>query len=373
MRPRFLLIALLVLLLALPLAACTPAAPEQEAGAAPTATVAEQGEPADEPTPTTTEGEKPAAKPTATVAAEEEPTEEPTVAEEGDAPDEIASVEDLDSYHSIQTIGWDLTGGETDESYEMTIEVWVTRDPPAQRIKMGGTNEDGEPLAIEMIQIGNAAYMDFGTGEWMATTSDEASMTDMGYLTDPADYVTEDAENLGVETVNGRSARHYRTTDSWEMALGMADLEEGQADWWVDEEEDLLVKMEITWTGTDDDGNHGTFFMTSDLLEVNEPIEITAPEGVAAPGLPEDIPMMDGATDFAAFGTMATFTVEGAVDDVVAYYESALADNGWTYAEDRSFAPTMLTFTKGSRSATVMVSDNEDGTVGVTIMTEEGE
>jgi hypothetical protein len=108
------------------------------------------------------------------------------------------------------------------------------------------------------------------------------------------------------------------------------------------------------------------------LTQINEPIEIRAPEGVQKPGLPEDIPLIEGAEDISAIGDMVSFSVARSTEDVSEFYTEAFADNGWAAEEAEGALPGLLTFTKDTRTATLMIAE-EDGRSNVIIMLAAGE
>ncbi|GAG13279.1 unnamed protein product, partial [marine sediment metagenome] len=146
-------------------------------------------------------------------------------------------------------------------------------------------------------------------------------------------------------------------------------IQDAEGDVWVSTKYDVAVRFIFTWQGKDEDGVAVEGRWESDVTDINEPIKIEAPEGVAAAGLPDDIPMIDGARDVNAMMGIVTFIVDKPVKDVTAYYKSAMPKNGWTFDEGGSME-FMLGFTKGDRMANFMLSE-EGATTQVTIMVNE--
>lgn len=165
---------------------------------------------------------------------------------------------------------------------------------------------------IEIRQIGDRAYMKMpfltsmlGTeAEWVSMPAEEAGAfsTDMGLQTDPyemlEDYRDANAqvEDLGVEAVNGVDATHYHVvvdTEAWLATLSAEERAELEADGpvpltqfpmdlWISED-GFVVRMvmeidgsAVETTATDESFERMT--LTYDVFDINQPVEITAPE-----------------------------------------------------------------------------------------------
>jgi len=194
----------------------------------------------------------------------------------------------------------------------------------------------------------------------------------MGWFTNPTTAMGNDGKFIGLETINGFRAKHYRYTG--EAVVGSVvgiggSIEIAQSDVWVSEEYNIIVKYESRWKGTADDGTESDWSYLSEVTLVNEPITIEPPEGVSKPGLPGDVPMMSGATDVNAFSGIVTFKVSASIAEVMDYYASALPDNGWEAGDDMG-VEGMASFTKDGRSLTLMASEEDDAT-SVTILVQE--
>jgi hypothetical protein len=144
---------------------------------------------------------------------------------------------------------------------------------------------------------------------------------------------------------------------------------EGQLDTWASTEYNVVVRMTAGWKYRDAADVLTEFYLESDLTDINEDITIEAPEGVDMPGLPEDIPLMDGATEVNAITGITSFQVPATLEEVTAFYQEAMPDNGWTQAEGGGAIPSMLSYEKDGRTATIMMGA-EDGETSVTIMVE---
>lgn len=311
-----------------------------------------------------------------TPAAEEEPespTAPPAEATAEPAPEgeedqgigELSPMEALDSYRSefSQTATVD---GTVTESWTMTQE--YTRDPQA-RHTISNSSEGG---LFEVVQFPDVSYMN-ADGEWMSFSSDE-DMT--SFFPQPTGVEPDDLHACvasGAETVNGFSATHYvcdidESLAAW-MALADGDAEY-QAETWVSEEYGVVVRTLIRTSITDEDGKVTETVYETNVTSINEPMVIEPPEGVAPPGVAEDIPVMEGAVETMSFMGMTTYEVTGQTPETAAeWYREQMAAGGWTLDENQSSDEAMV-YTKDGRTVTIMIGPDADG-VTITIMSGE--
>ncbi|MBN1248255.1 MAG: hypothetical protein JXC32_11395 [Anaerolineae bacterium] len=283
-------------------------------------------------------------------------------------------LEALDSYRA--TLSYELTKADgTVETFY--IEQAATRSPRAQRFMMSSADGD-----IEYIQIEDQMYIRFGD-EWIQGSSDDMDESDFGsFLTTSDDWIAEiddeDYEYIGKETVNGLATRHYRVNYSagWLDLLDEADadgdIDNGTADVWIADEAGLpefIVRYRVQLEGTLE-GDQGTATLSQDVTDVNQPITIEAPEGVAMGGLPEGVPVYPGATDLTSFGTMTTFTAPEDLETVATFYEDAFTSAGWEKGEGGMEIEGMSssTWTKDGEQLTLTITEDDDGLVTVLVM-----
>jgi len=110
--------------------------------------------------------------------------------------------------------------------------------------------------------------------------------------------------------------------------------------------------------------------MKIDVTDINQPIVIEPPEGVEVPAWPEDVPLMEGATNVSSVvsGTgVNTYEIAVPCDQVVAFYDEEMPTNGWDRPD-----PAMHIYVKGNRQARLLGGE-QDGGCGVTIMIGEEE
>lgn len=334
---------------------------------------------------TATTVQESAAEPTATVAEEatvEEPTAEDTAATDtatedtvGDEELNIDTVSSLSTFDSYRT-EWTMTYEYTDSGEQTTMQVVneFVRDPAAQRmaITTESTADESSNGTLEMITVDGATYMNTGSG-WISMQSSDTEAQESGWWWSDPDNVfgNEEGEYVGAETVNGMQTKHYHYTyNEGAYAFGLSSLKSGEADVWVSDEYDVYVKYVVNWLGTDEEKGDVNFSMEATVSDINQPITITPPEGVEKPSLAEDLPMLDGATNVTIMGGITSYTVSMSVDDAYSAVKSFMDSNGWSV--DSDMGATMTSFTKGDRTATIMVSEGDsEGTTSVTIMSGE--
>lgn len=314
------------------------------------------------------------AKPTEEVA---EPTAEPVA---GDAIDlsALADMKQLDSFRMTAVISWTqvMTDG-TSESGAMEMNSETDRASQSSRLRMIGqlpsaAMGSGEASEMELIQIGTAMYMNTGDGDWIAMQMSPEDVQDQfGWDTDPRDFAYGDGKYVGVETVNGYEAKRYHYDESEFGDLGFGEVDESSSDVWVAkigngaDALSVIVKVSSSFKGVDVAGTEWSGGMRVDVTDINEPVVIEPPEGVEPPGMPDDVPLMDGATNVQSVMGMNSFEVDATVEEVTAFYDEEMVANGWTLGE--SALPEMRTYTKDARTATLIVEAKDAG-CSVTLM-----
>lgn len=279
----------------------------------------------------------------------------------------VADLGQFDSYRMSHRFSWEWESGET-EAMEYLTE--FVREPLAQRVVMKGSGEGEGAGEMKLIHVGGTSYMKFGD-EWMSTGSSAEDMLEQGgWLGGPEGFLgSEKGRYVGRETVNGLPTRHYRYTDNILAPFGgESKITKATSDVWVSTKYDVYVKVIIRWEGTDDQKGKGVFLLESNLTDINEPITIEPPAAGERPEVPEDIPVMDGATEVALMANVITFQVSRPQEEVIEYYKAEMPANGWKSGE--GMVPMMMEFSKGSRSANVIVAEQDEKTT-VTIMLSE--
>jgi hypothetical protein len=313
---------------------------------------------------------QPTAQPTA--GAKEGPTLQPTVPLGGptSAPEEYdlgqsSNLDKLDSYRAAYSWKWSETkDGAITTGYWDALEEYSKADS-ARRTVWSGTEG-----SIEIIRIGPYTYMKGEDGTWISMlTSDSNPLGSTAMISDPLSLISGDKGKLVQRgmTVNGVTADHYTLAESSGglLLFGVADKIAG--DVYVSPELQIVVKYAAHYEGKQlgiSGGTDGVLDVAFDVTDLNKPVKIVAPEGVAPP-LAEDIPIIEGATDLTAMSGIVSYKTTRSIEEVTAFYNQAMPGKGWQAGE--SAVAGMLNFTKDQRQATVMIQA-ESGVTTVTVI-----
>lgn len=271
-------------------------------------------------------------------------------------------------------------------------ELERVREPPAARMVIQSRDKEGKTSGMELIQVGDVIYLRTKEGEtwgeWISMATSEAGegMSPSDVFSAPFLALREwRALDLDVvdrhEDVNGVDATHYRVSDvAMAQYIRVANVpEEGEqagtitytkveADFWVANKGGYLVRSSSHLEGTLEDQPF-TWDLTTDILEVNQPLTIEAPAGVGKPGLPEDVPPFPGAKMVSSIQGMTAFQTSASVKEVGDFYKRELPARGWTLQEGgmETAEMVMYGFSKGERSCQVMIT-REGETTNFTII-----
>ena len=298
MHRRTWLILLLVGLLACALVACSSSdrttGPSEETTTTPedTASTPEDtpstsneetaAEPADVPEPVDEPGQ---VEPEPQERTEPDPPEPATPDEAAVAPPEGAfsdaatALDTLDSYR-YSTL-FTFVGEEGGEIEAGSIELMGIVAGPDEKHLIWMNLEDEE--RFEVIRLGDQAWV-YGDGDWTETPILVAEgMTNAILIFAPSvvwngifGELEATASYVGMETVNGTSARHYTATYEQWAGYWEGELENATGDVWI-AEAGYPVKYHFAASGIDKDGGRGTVTWRMDLADVNEEITIEAP------------------------------------------------------------------------------------------------
>jgi len=387
-RQRFITLLVVLLLLISTVTACGPKKKEP-AQPEPTATT----QPAAQADPTATaiveddaeQGDKETDSPSDSEA-DTETEEQDDDASQADADDDddqgtplsssdLIDPRELDSFR--QTINW--SSHDPEEGYltgEMLME-WSRKDQATRTVlNVGG--DAGEEMLSEIIQIGDTTYMQVGE-EWMTMQSpDQEAANDMviGW-SDPSELIDE-CKSKGRDTINGMACKHYLCDKDVFMRIGILGMgsgegdpldgmtvEEGSYEFWISTKHNIPVKTIWQWKGTHEDGDLYDWYFESEITDINKPITIEEPAEAEEAGLPDDIPLMEGATEVGMFGDIVSFVAGAPQDEVIAYYLEEMPKKGW--AQESTPILSMMTFAKDGRTATVIVGDEDPPSVTIMV------
>jgi hypothetical protein len=384
---KWLLLIVLLASLALGLAACggdtEPTSPPAEEP-----TQASSVQPTDEPAQEPTAAPEPTTAPADT--ALPEPTETTEVEEEFDL-SALSSTEELSSYRSTMwiTTVTDTNGEEEEQTIEVSIE--YTSEPRAQHISMSGGAVGAEGEAIEMYLVEDKMYMKMGT-DWLSMPATEEDMDTDAMLT-PDDLLSDLCgwKKEGREEINGIQTQHWSfSKDDFDKCAGtdaflaIGELTDAGGDLYVAEDENYIVLMEVFYEGENLDlglgeAEEGTTAhrveVHYEMSDVNDAFTIEVPaEALESGALPEDIPFPEDAVDVNQMFGMITFTSAQAPDAIFEFYKAEMPNNGWT--ENSAEAMTglwMMEYAMDGRTASIMISEGDEGTASVMITVTEPE
>jgi len=342
----------------------------------------------DEPaSPTATEEPAPVPDPTDT--AEPEPTATPAEAEAEESTGELpdlsnvsAGLEEFNSYRATVNMTFESTE-EGGTSAGLVFESAVLLEPPASSatISLSGdmVEEAGGFDSMTFAEVGDASYAVIpGLG---CVTGGAGEMGSMDQFTEI--FATDEllgeiggAEFVGEDTVNGIAVDHY-TFDESDVEDTNGDLQELEGHVYVAQDGNYVTRMIIEGVGTVDmfdEGvdEEGTLILEYNVTDVGAEFEIELPEGCEDAGA--QYPTFEGAADLTSFAGFTTYTVEADLDDVVTFYEEEMAALGYEQPEGEqifSEGSAILSFTAAEMDpVSVIINQDEEGTVSVTITTE---
>jgi hypothetical protein len=395
-------IAVLLLSLALAIAACSTsqeqAAPESAAtlssNAEPTIAPVEPSNTPLPPPPTDTPPPSPAATPLPQL------TQAPGTTA-GTALD-VPSLEEpvnLDSFRSSLDISWQGTYTDGRQvSQAMAVDVDFVREPLAEHVSLSGDFPGMEDLglaagdSLDMYVVEGVMYMKlFGT--WVQTPADLGSLNAEQMASVATSDVLNglgDANFAGTLDYNGVETNHYTFDESSfapeDLPNGMT-IDEADGNVYVAVDGDYVVHMDVTMSGsnlelpTGEPGamlQSGTMNVAVDLSDINQPLSIQVPDEALSSGAPpEDIPLPDDAEDLQVIGFMGMITFQSAEgpEEVAAFYETEMPNNGWTQVSaDQTGGTLNQEYSKGERRVSLVIkTDTDTHKTSVLITTEGGQ
>lgn len=407
-KTRFLLI---ILLLAALLAACggdnAPAANTNDGGEE--AAVAEATEAEPTPAPTETPEPEPTETPVPTETPEPEPTETPQPEPTAEPADEEEEEEEEEATESEGAIGaLDLSFPDTDasdfDSYVIAFNLeFTSRDAedgaPTQSmvadmrfdntipavsmdLELEGIEGTEEFNMISMAEIGDTAYMSLPGMGCVTSSAAEAALFEENpfeEMMSPESILDElelqDAEEVGEETINGIETTHY-TFDETFLDDPEGEIESAEGHIYIAQDGGYVVRMvmdvegalpDFAQEGTD---SFGALHFEFDVSNINEPVEIGIPAGCEDNGAGSDLPMPDDAYEVSSFAGFLSYKTDMAKEDLVAFYEEALAEAGWTANEEESMdlgSLVSMTYNKDGETLTVTITE-EEGSEALTVL-----
>ena len=375
---RLWVVFLLLTVIGLGLVACAPSkptmAPPEAPASQPTAITQQPAEPSAVIPATPT---KEAAK-EATVMPAKPATPEPTAtpAEETlSLESRDASLDKLQSYRARWQAQWSSTEGDktTTGNWDWTEE--YSSNPPALHWIWTFTDPNtNQQSTIEAWQVGDTIYLVLGEEKGcMSYSRDEGDKLTKGLFSPNSLGSLSNAKYVGMDTVNGIRAKHYRYD---EKSASLAGFSKVVGEIWVAVDGGYVVKDTMQW-----EGGAGLFGASTtakgkgqwtwELSDVNQRIDIRPPEHCG--GAAGELPIMPDATQKSTFGDMVTYQSASKLADVVDFYKKEMVAAGWTLEGEpiRTEQMSMLTFAKGAQKAQVTISSEQGKTTVMISVTKE--
>ncbi len=270
----------------------------------------------------------------------------------------------------------DEKGNPTNSSLDLLQEVIVaTKD---QHIKM--TNLDAastsdatkKAQAYETFQVGGSMYIYNNTGgsdsscTSFSTSTSQAS--DPTAMFKPNDFLgnLQNAKLIAKgEMVNGIMTDHYQASDK---DFGMAVFTSAKGEIWVAQDGNWVVKYVGEASGKSamfGNASEGSIKWEYNIEEANKLAKIVLPAECAASKPADDIPVPENTTEKGNLGSMITFKSPDDVSAITTFYRTKLTAQGWKEAEGG--LEGMMSFTKESRSLTILISKEDGGGSNVVI------
>lgn len=269
---------------------------------------------------------------------------------------EVRGLEKLNSYR-LQIKSVRTSGQAQKESSEILYE--VTRQPVAVR-EVSRYTASGKPdFTSEIIRSGKTVYTKVGKSWLVEQQAKNVEIPSQSCLMSEAVLGTEKAVFVGSETIDGLATRRYRYESKANVAPQQGPrIEEYRAEMWVADSLGACVKATLHLVGVDDKGVRYTHDWESAVLDVNKPLTVKLPEGIAVPPLPDDIPLMpEAALEDVGILPDKRFTyvvmVPKSTAEVDRFYREQMVAMGWKLEPQR--VQGMLSFNKNGRRAEVLL------------------
>lgn len=316
------------------------------------------------------------------------PTPTPQTGSEGGIlSDAIQRLEQLDSYRSLLHLEWDGTDaeGQPTKGY-LDFKEALVREPYAYQLNIEGEGfmeEEGGVSHFAMIIVGDQGWYYLSDSDtWMQVPADniagEAGTMSAKQMLQQFELTDVEAEPT-TEAINEVECYRYSFTES-EVSISEIEgkIVNARGDAFIAVEDGFLVKLwmqaDITGAGEGALVEKGSMEFTYEVSDVNQEISIEPPVEAGKTGTREDIPVLpDAKMDFSSPDFIGYHTAKS-VSEAGKFYEREMPKNGWQAEPGNSIQEdsATLNYTKGSDSAWVVITTDDQGT-NVSILITAGE
>lgn len=292
----------------------------------------------------------------------------------------------FNSYHItmvLEITGKNANGEEVVQT--MNSNIAISSDPQIMSMVMNfsGIDDLAGSEKIEMTQVEGTSYMVIPEMGCVTTSGgdllDENPFTSM---MQPSQFLNDlnNAKYEGEETINGIPTHHYSFDERAMNRSELEDIDEAEGHIYIAQDGDFLVRMVFDATGKVDLFDQGTedgqMHIELNLIDVDVPIEAAIPEACAAEdgsvgGVNSEFPLIEDASEVTSFAGVLSYQTALPVEDILAFYDDALAAEGWVKDEASSFVADgsgLISYTRDDVTLSVTVSPNETGSGNYVIL-----
>jgi cytoskeletal protein RodZ len=302
----------------------------------------------------------------------------------------ISGLESLNSYRASFRFDWNGIKDDQPVTGYMAMRSAFVREPPAQELYFEGQGFEGDADQglgqVSFVQVGDTAWFyESESDSWMQVPAGSLDFAE-GLFFQPEDLlkdfdVSKGRRSLVPEQVNGVQSYKY-TFDENDFDLNDPSTGEqvtrAQGEVYVAVDGGYVVRLvvdaDFNYENPDELFEEGNVKMTFDISDVNQPITIEPPaEAEAQAGGRDDIPMLPNATVDFASAELISYKTASSAEEAAGFYQEEMTKNGWTAEEDTMTfeGGAFLNYTKGSETASIIISSEEDGTSVLINVTQE--
>jgi hypothetical protein len=277
-------------------------------------------------------------------------------------PDPQAGLDGLASYQATLVVSFEGTNAGKPSSWTTTYAMRSAKAPASRQATVDGSGDLAEPPKVLITEVGGLSFEQDGQQPCTATVV--AGAESAAQRLEPARFLTgvRGADPAGSEPVNGTPSDHY-TFD--EKAVGLSKQATSKGELWVATQGGYVSRYVLATTGTADhfgDGIEGTITWKYDVIDVNQPVTVTAPDG-CPPGL-VSAPLLADATNVDNSPGVLSFDTASSMADVITFYKNEIPKLGWKIEGDPSAdaGGSTIEFSQGGTSLTVTAAPSATST-----------
>lgn len=200
----------------------------------------------------------------------------------------------------------------------------VSQEPPVQFTTIQTTDDAGKPASFLRGWVGDVLYMRAGSEEPCTArivSSDDRESFNPAALIPPILQ----GKEIGLETVNGVSARHYAAN------AGQGPGAQMSADVWIAEPAGYIVRYSMSLKGGEEylgRGRTGEKTLSFEINDAGARKPVAVPAGCPPPVM--DLPALPGAANLDRSLSRLSFTTPASLEEAAAFYKDQMKALGWS-------------------------------------------